>query len=211
MTVLAIFGANKCHAILHDAYYWPNMHHNLEKVYIPSCQDCQRNKFQTTKAPSPLHPLPVPDSRGSSVAMYFIGPLKPNQGYDAILTITDRLGADIQIIPMKIDISAEDLAVLFFDHWFCENDLPSEIISDQEKIFVLQFWRALTALCGVTLKMTSSYHLQTNGSSEQTNKTINQSLCYHIERSQKGWVCALPQIQFAMMNTVNASTGFSGF
>ena len=59
--------------------------------------------------------------------------------------------------------------------------------------------------------MSSSYHPQTNGSSERTNKTVNQSLRYHVERSQKGWVRALPWIWFAMMNTVNASTGFSGF
>jgi hypothetical protein len=143
--------------------------------------------------------------------MDFIGPLKPDEGFDAILTITDRLGADIRIIPTQINICAEDLAVLFFNHWFCENGLPSEIISNRDKLFVSRFWKALTALCGVTLKMLSSYHPQTDGSSEQTNKTVNQSLCYHVEHSQKGWVRALPRIRFAMMNTVNASTGFSGF
>jgi hypothetical protein len=56
--------------------------------------------------------------------MDFIGPLRPDAGYDSILTITDQLGADIRIIPIWMDISAEDLAVLFFDHWFCENGLP---------------------------------------------------------------------------------------
>jgi hypothetical protein len=83
-----------------------------------------------TKAPGPLHPLPVPDGRGSSIAMDFIGPLRPDAGYDCILTITDRLGADIRIIPTWMDIGAEALAVLFFDHWFCENGLPLEIVSD---------------------------------------------------------------------------------
>jgi hypothetical protein len=143
--------------------------------------------------------------------MDFIGPLKPDRGYNCILTITDRLGADIRIIPTQIDISAEDLAILFFDHWFCENGLPNEIVSDRDKLFVSRFWKALTALCGVSLKMSSAYHPQTDGSSERTNKTVNQSLRYHVERSQKGWVRALPRIRFAMMNSVNASTGFSNF
>ena len=209
--VLGHFGADKSYAVLRDAYYWPNMRRDLEKSYIPSCQDCQRNKSRTTKAPGPLHPLAVPDARGSSIAMDFIGPLKPDQGFDCILTITDRLGADIRIIPTQINISAEDLAVLFFDHWFCENGLPTEIISDRDKLFISQFWTALSALCGVKLKMSSAYHPQTDGSSERTNKTVNQSLRYHVDRSQKGWVRALPRIRFAMMNTVNASTGFSNF
>jgi hypothetical protein len=110
-----------------------------------------------------------------------------------------------------MDISAKDLAVLFFDQWFCENGLPTEIVSDRDKLFISRFWKALTTLCGVKLKMTSSYHPESNGSSKRTNKTVNQSLRYHVERSQKGWVRALPQIRFNMMNTVNASTGFSNF
>ena len=92
---LGHFGAYKSYAVLRDAYYWSNMGRDLEKAYIPSCEDCQRNKSRTTKAPGPLHPLPVPDSRGSSIAMDFIRPLKPDHGYDAILTITDRLGTNV--------------------------------------------------------------------------------------------------------------------
>jgi len=62
--------------------------------------------------------------------MDFIGPLWPHAGCDCILTIVDQLGANIHIIPTRMDISAEDLTVLFFDHWFCENGLPLEIVSD---------------------------------------------------------------------------------
>ena len=50
-----------------------------------------------------------------------------------------------------------------------------------------------------------------DGASERTNKTINQSIHFHVEQNQKGWVCALPHILFYMMNTINASTGYSGF
>jgi hypothetical protein len=208
---LGHFGSDKLYATLCDAYFWPNMRRDPEKAYIPSCQDCQRNKSRTTKAPGPLHPLPVPDGRGSSVAMDFVGTLRPDNGFDLILTITDHLGADIRIIPTQTDINAEDLAVLFFDHWFFKNGLPTEIMSDRDKLFISRFWKALTALCGVKLKMSSSYHLESDGSSERTNKTINQSLQYYVERSQRGWVRALPRIHFNMMNTVNASMGFSNF
>jgi len=59
--------------------------------------------------------------------------------------------------------------------------------------------------------MSSAYHPETDGSSEQSNKTINQLLRYHVCQNQKGWVRALPRIRFQIMNSVNASTGFSGF
>ena len=66
-------------------------------------------------------------------------------------------------------------------------------------------------ICGVKLKMTTTYHPEMDGSSECMNKTINQSLHFHMDHPQKGWVCTLPKIWFAIMSTVNASMGFSNF
>jgi hypothetical protein len=143
--------------------------------------------------------------------MDFIGPLPIDNGYDSILTITDRLGADVCIIPMHTSITATELAVIFFDNWYCENSLPSNIICDHDKLFVSQFWKMLMKLTGVKLKMSTSYHPETDSASERTNKTVNQMLCFHVKRNQKGWVCTLPRIRFQMMSTVNASTKFSGF
>jgi hypothetical protein len=205
------FGADKSYATLRDAYYWPNMRRDLETSYIPSCAECLRNKSSTRKPTGPLHPLPIPDARGDSVAMDFIGPLPLDEGYDCILSMTDRLGSDIRIIPTRTNITAESLALIFFNHWYCENGLPKDIISDRDKLFISKFWRALHKLTGVKLKLSSSYHPQTDGSSERTNKTINQCIRYHVRRNQKGWVRALPRVQFDIMNSVNASTGFSNF
>jgi hypothetical protein len=102
-------------------------------------------------------------------------------------------------------------ASLFFDNWYCENGLPDDNVCDRDKLFVSCFWKALTKLTGVRLKMSAMYHPETDGSSEHSNKTINQLLCYHITWNQKGWVCVLPHIRFQIMNTVNTSTGFSSF
>jgi len=143
--------------------------------------------------------------------MDFIGPLPEDEGSDCILTITDRLGSDIQIIPTRTDIMAEELAIVFIDNWYCENGLPLEIILDRDKLFVAKFWRSLHKLSGVKLKMSSTNHPETDGSSEHTNKSVNQCLRFHVERNQKGWKRALPRIWFFLMNTVNKSTGYSPF
>ena len=187
------------------------MRKDLESAYVPSCIECQRNKATTTRPIGPLHPLPVPDGRCDSVAMDFIGPLPPDEGYNCILTLTDRLGADIRLVPCRTSQTADELAEIFFSRWYCENGLPMDIISDRDKLFMLQFWRALHKLTGVKLKLSTAYHPETDGASERTNKTVNQCICYHVERNQKGWVKSLPLIRFNMMNTVNKSTGFSPF
>ena len=205
------FGSPKTYHALRDAFYWPRMKQTLEKAYVPSCAQCQRNKSRTTKPVGPLHPLPIPDKRCDSIAMDFIGPLPRDDGFDCILTITDRLGSDIRIIPTTCNLTAQGLADLFFRHWYCENGLPLEIISDRDKLFLSHFWQALHTLTGIQLKLSTSYHPQTDGISERTNKTVIQSLRFAVERDQKGWVKALPKVRFDIMNTLNQSTGFTPF
>jgi hypothetical protein len=205
------FGPGKCIPSLKDSFYWPNMRRDLETAYIPSCPACQRNKSKTTKPIGPLHPLPVPDGRCDSVAIDFIGPLPFDNGFDTIITFTDRLGSDIQIIPSVSSLTADKLAEIFFDKWYCENGLPLDIVSDRDKLFMSRFWKTLHTLTGVKLKMSTSYHPETDGSSERTNKTVIQCIRFAVERDQIGWVKALPKIRFDIMNTINRSTGFTPF
>ena len=208
---LGHFGFFKSYENIRQSYFWPGMRKDLEEGYIPSCAECLRNKSPTSKPSGPLHPLPIPDERCDSVSMDFIGPLPPDNGFDCILTITDRLNSDVRLIPTKTTLTAEELAVLFFESWYCENGLPLDIISDRDKLFVSKFWKHLIILTGINHKYSSSYHPQSNGASERTNKTVNQCIRFHVKRNQSGWVKALPLIQFQIMNTVNKSTGFSPF
>ena len=143
--------------------------------------------------------------------MDFIGPLPEDEGFNCIVTMTDWMGLDIQIVPTRMDIAAEDFAQLFFDHWYCENSLPLELILDRDKLFVSRFWKALTKITGIKPGISTAFHLETDEASEQTNKTVNQCLRYHVTRNQQGWVRALPRVCFAIRNTVNRSTGFSPF
>lgn len=97
--------------------------------------------------------------------MDFVGPLPLDDGFNCILSITDHLGAGIHIISTCIDIAADELALLFFDHWYCENGLPNNIICNHNRLFVSKFWKVLTRLTGVSMKMSTVYHPKTNGSS----------------------------------------------
>ena len=208
---LGHFRAEKSYTNLRTAYSWPRMRAELKGAYIPGCNSCQQYKSLTRRPARPLHPLPVPDERGNSVAINFIGPLPKDKGFDCIVTMTDRSGANIQVVPTHMDVSAEDFAQLFFDHWYCKHGLPREVISDRDKLFISGIWKVLTKTAGVKLGMSTAFHPEMDRSSEQTNKMINQCLRYHVTRNQKGWVQALPRVCFAIRNTVNKSTGFSPF
>jgi hypothetical protein len=115
------------------------------------------------------------------------------------------------LIPTCTNITAQKLAVIFFNEWYCENGLPLELISNHNKLFISKFWKTLHTLTGIHLKPFTAYHLQTDGVSEHTNKTLDQCIRFHVECNQKGWMCTLPLICFNIMNSINASTSFSGF
>ena len=183
---LGHFGTDKSYAALRNSYYWPKMRKHLEQAYVPSCPDCQRNKFTTNKPFGPLHPLPITEQRGDSVAIDFIGPLPLDGEFNSIITFTDRLNSDIQIIPSNINLTAEQLADIFFDKWYCENGLPLEIISDRDKLFISKFWKHLHILTGVKLKMSTAYHPETDGASERSNKTVIQAIRFTLSEIKKG-------------------------
>lgn len=185
--VLGHFGFEKSYRSLHESFCWPNMQWDLEMGYIPVCPECQQNKSLTHKPAGPLHPLPVPDQCGDSVVMYFIGLLPEDEGYNCILSMTDHLNSDIRIVATRTDIMVEELAVIFFDEWYCENGLPDDIVCNRDKLFILCFWQVLHKVTRVKLKMLTAYHPETDGLSKHSNKTINQCLCYHVKWNQLGW------------------------
>jgi len=190
--ILGHFGFHKTYGSLHTAYYWPNMHRDLEQGYVKSCPDCQCNKSSTTKLLGALHPLPIPNQHGDSVAIDFIRPLPEDEEKNCLVTFTDHLRSDIRIIPTHTDITVEQLATIFFDEWCCKNSLPTDIVSDRDKLFILRFWKALHCLTGIKLKMSMTYHPEMDGASKHMNKMVNQALRFHVECNQLGWVCTLP-------------------
>lgn len=208
---LGHFGTDKSYESLRSSFYWPNMRTDLEKAYIPACEACQMNKSPTSRSTGPLHPLPIPDNRFSSIAIDFIGPLPEDNGFDFLATVTDRLGADIKLIPCKTTTSAEEFAKLFLDHWVSDNGCPSEIVSDRDRRFLSKFWTTFLRSLNIKQLASTAYHPQSDGASERTNKTVIQALRFFVDRNQKGWVDALPRVRFNIMNTINASTKLSGF
>ncbi len=179
---LGHFGTDKSYLNLRSSFYWPNMRKDLEKSYIPACETCQKNKASTSRPAGPLHPLPVPDERFSSIAIDFIGPLPEDHGFDFLATITDRLGADIKLIPCKSTVSAEEFATLFFDHWVSDNGCPSEIVSDRDRRFLSKFWSALMKSLGIKHLASTAFLHQTDGASERTNKTVGRRSDVRIGR-----------------------------
>lgn len=93
---------------------------------------------------------------------------------------------------------------LDFANW----GLPKELITDSDPKFLSKFWTALFTKKNVKLLYSIVYHLQTDGSSERSNQTVDIVLCFFIHTSvdPSCWPQVAPQIQSEFNNTLSSTT-----
>src|SRR3954451_14395366 len=93
-----------------------------------------------------LQPLPIPDKKWDIVTMDFIMQLPlTKKGHDVIFVVVDKLSKTIKAIPTTTNITAPEVADLFFHHIFQHFGLLSIIISDRDSQFTGKFWQTLWA------------------------------------------------------------------
>ena len=73
-----------------------------------------------------------------------------------------------------IIFTALNVTQLFMDNIFKLHRVPASIVSDHDKIFLSSFWKELFKLLSTELKMSSTYHPQTNGQTEVLNKCLDE-------------------------------------
>ena len=105
-------------------------------------------------------------------------PLPESDGYDCILVVTDWLKNYMLIEPTTTRARAPEFASLFYRTWYRRFGLPIAIMSDRDKLFVSKFWQELFKNLNVHLHMSTTFHPETDGSSEHSNKTVIEALHY---------------------------------
>jgi hypothetical protein len=73
------------------------------------------------------------------------------------------------MILFRHSYTAEQLAQVFLNRIICYYGIPKSIISNRDKLFTLNYWTTLLAAIGTKKKLSTAYHLQTDGQTEQTN------------------------------------------
>ena len=131
--------------------------------------------------------------------------------FDMITVVIDHLTSMVHLIPSKSNYKAKDIAELVYENVYKLHGLPSRIISDRDSLFTSTFWQVLHKLIGTELRMSSSYHPQTDGSTERANRTIGQMLRTCVDVDQKNWAIRLPAIEFALNSSRSDSTGYAPF
>ena len=117
----------------------------------------------------------------------------------------------VHISPCKTTVTAVQAAELFYKEVIRYHGVPLSIVSDRDPRFTSNFWKALWALLGTKLKMSTAYHPQSDGQTEVTNKTIENMLRHFVNTKLDNWDENLVSVEIAINNAVQSSSGFSPF
>jgi hypothetical protein len=170
------------HGIGHEGTQ-KTLHRLRAEFYIPSdralvadcmrsCTTCQRNKTPAMSPAGLLQPLEVPSQVWAGISMDFIEGLPKVGGTSVILTVVDRFSKYAHFIPLGHSYTAASVACAFFDCIVRLHGFPTSIVSDRDPVFTGNVWRDLFKLAGVTLRMSTAFHPQTDGQSEVVKKNI---------------------------------------
>lgn len=192
--------------------YWEQLDKDVSH-WLKSCMICQKNKSSTKKPMGMLKSIDIPSRNWEVIHMDFVGPL-PVSGkskFDTILTVIDRLSKMVHLIPTHQTATAPDIARLIFDNIVKYHGVPDSIISDRDTRFTSNFWRELTRVMGIKLRLSSAFHPETDGLCERTNRTVIQLLRNDSNLKANNWSENLTSVEMAINNYQQSSTKLSPY
>jgi hypothetical protein len=106
--------------------------------------------------------------------MDFITEMPSSRNFDAIYVIVDRLTIMAYFVPCKKTITKEETVRFFVDNVYRYRGLPDDIILDRGPQFVSKFWRFFFEILKADIKLSSTFHPQSDGQKEHVNQVLEQ-------------------------------------
>jgi transposase InsO family protein len=203
-------GKGKTKQLIKERYYWLGMDDDVER-FVSNCHDCRRSKVPRDKTPGLLHPLPIPDRPWQHISMDFKEMPPDREGMNMVCVFVDRLGKRPVSVPCNRKVDARVMAQLYLVHVHKHYGPATTIVSDRGPQFISAFWEEFCRLLGTRLKLSTAYHPQTDGQTENANQWIDQRLRPFVNTFQDNWSSLIHAVDYAAAVLPHDSTGLSPF
>jgi len=84
--------------------------------------------------------------------------------------------------------------------------LPESVVSDKGPQFAAELTKELNRMLGIETRLSTAFHPQTDGQTEQINQELEQYLRFFVDHRQKDWPEWLALAEFTVNNKVHIAT-----
>jgi RNase H-like domain found in reverse transcriptase/Reverse transcriptase (RNA-dependent DNA polymerase)/Integrase zinc binding domain/Chromo (CHRromatin Organisation MOdifier) domain len=192
-------------------FFWPGMQSDV-KLYVKTCPTCQRSKHVNQRPAGLQQSIPTPKSAWEQVTLDLLTSLPVTKdGHNAAVVFVDRLTKMLHWEPCTVNVTAEGVAKLYLQSVVRYHGFARKLISDRDPRFVAGFWQELQKLLGTRVNMSTADHPQSDGQTENANKTLLQLLRCFASDNPSNWDQLLAMAELSYNSHVQMSTGKSPF
>ena len=121
--------------------------------------------------------------------------------HDSAWVIVDRFTKSAHFLPVKTTYTVEQYAELYVKEIVRLHGAPRSIVSDKDPTFTSKFWESLQRAMGTRLKLSTTFHPQTDGQFEWTIKILEDMMRACVLDFGGSWSKYLPLMEFAYNNS----------
>jgi len=188
-------------------YWWPGLTTFVHQ-FVAGCATCQANKVNTHPTIPGLCPiLSSASCPFQQISCDIITDLPLSSDFDSVLVVVDHgLTKGVIFIPCLKAIDTTGIATLFFKHVFACFGLHDKVISDRGPQFASAFAKKLVHLLEYDIALSTAYHPQTDGESEQVNQQLETDLRIFCQGQPTKWADLLPMAEFSHNSATHSIT-----